>query len=143
MTSATLKNCVKTGYGQFGKLQSYSGNSKFSPQLLKRESKRPAVIGRLELAGYNAVDIDPNEPMVLMPGDIAAERMEILPGKNGAESTTLVGFFNHTAMMDAIDNNPLVPSEHSPLAGGELEVTIAAKLLTGQWVYGTDVVKIK
>ena len=124
-------------------IEAMETEAKLTPQVLNRKSSQPYVIGRLELAGYSAIDIDPNEPMVLMPGDIAAERMEILPGKNGAESTTLVGFFDHTAMMDAIDNNPLVPSGHSPLAGGELEVTIAAKLLTGQWVYGTDVVKIK
>ena len=71
----------------------------------------------------------------------------------------LKGFFDNTALLDAVGNiqNPLpnqTPSSlrdtppwqgesFTDLAGGELEVTIAAKLLTGQWVYGRDMVRVK
>ena len=121
--------------------------AKLTPRSLNRKSNRPHVVGRLELAGLSEAELDPDEPMVLMPGDIAAERVTILPGKNGADSITLMGFFDNAALMEAIAGmqtlNPLPPSGYSPLAGGELQVTIAAKLLTGQWVYGMDVVKVK
>ena len=103
--------------------------AKLTPQALNRKSNQPHVIGRLELAGIGEADVDPNEPMAMMPGDIAAERVEVLPGKKGA--ITLKGFFGHRVLMEAITED------------GDVEVTIAAKLLTGQWVYGVDVAKVK
>ncbi|MEN8128495.1 MAG: hypothetical protein ABFR90_11940, partial [Planctomycetota bacterium] len=54
----------------------------------------------------------------------------------------LVGFFDSGAVVEAI-YNPLPPSEYSPLAGGELQITLVTRFETGQWVYGTDVVKVK
>jgi hypothetical protein len=105
--------------------------AKLTPRALNRKSNRPHVIGRLELTGFSAAELDPDEPMVLLPGDIAAEQMKILPGKKGTGSITLVGLFNHAAMMNAITEN------------GDVQVTLAAKLLTGQRVYGTDMVRIK
>ncbi len=106
-------------------------DAKITPQSLNRKSHRPHVIGRLELTGYSAADIDPNEPMVLMPGDIVANRVEILPASGEAESLKLVGFFDNAALLEAIDQD------------GNVEVTVAVKLLSGQWAYGTDTVKVK
>jgi parallel beta-helix repeat protein len=126
--------------------------AKLTPQVLNRKSTQPHVIGWLELTGFSADEIDPDEPMVLMPGDIAAGRVEILPGKNGATSITLVGFFDYAALVDAIvwDTPPwqgerYIDSEAGIFGhtGEDLNVTVAAKLLTGQWVYGRDVVTVK
>ncbi|MHC4554022.1 MAG: GLUG motif-containing protein [Planctomycetota bacterium] len=106
-------------------------DAKLTPQSLNRKSKRPHLVGRLELAGYSAADIDPTEPMVLMPGDIAAERVTILPGKKKGDSITLVGFFDNASLMEAI------------IEDGDIQITLAAKLLTGQWMFGTDIVTVK
>jgi hypothetical protein len=124
-------------------LSPIEAEAKLTPQVLNRKSKQPYVMGRLELAGISAAELDPNEPMVLMPGNIAAERVEILPGKQGTESITLVGFFDPAALMEAIDSNPSGLTATSPSQGRSFEVTLAAKLLTGQWVYGTDIVRIQ
>ena len=112
-------------------IEAIETEAKLTPQSVNRKSKRPHVIGRLELTGQAEEYIDLTEPMVLMPGDIAAERVTILPGKKKGDSITLVGFFDNAALMEAFTED------------GDVEVTIAAKLLTGQWVHGRDSVKVK
>lgn len=102
-----------------------------TPKSLNRKSNRPHVIGKLTLMGFSEQDIDPNEPMVLFPGDIEAERIEILPSKEGADSITLKGYFDNAMLMDGIEEN------------GDIELTVATKLFSGQWVCGIDTVKVK
>jgi hypothetical protein len=112
-------------------IKAIEAEAKLTPQSLNRKSNRPHVIGRLELDGISAADIDLNEPMVLMPGNIEAERVDISGPKKKGESLTMTGFFDNAAFMEAVEQD------------GDVEVTIAAKLLTGQWVYGRDVVTVK
>ncbi|MHC5185339.1 MAG: GLUG motif-containing protein [Planctomycetota bacterium] len=112
-------------------IEALEAEAKLMPQSLNRKSNRPHVIGRLELMGYDAADLDPDESMVLMPGNIAAERVEILPGKKKGDSIKLMGFFDHALVMEAIAED------------GDVEVTLAAKLLSGQWMFGTDIVTVK
>ena len=40
-------------------------------------------------------------------------------------------FFDHSTVMEAITED------------GDIELTLAAKLLTGQWMFGTDIVTVK
>jgi low density lipoprotein receptor-related protein 5/6 len=105
--------------------------AKLTPHRLNRKSNRPHVIGRLELPGLTVTDLAPNEMMVLMPGNIEAERMDILGSKGKKDLITLIGFFDNAALIEAI------------IEDGDVEVIIAAKLISGQWVYGRDVVKVK
>lgn len=112
-------------------LKAIETEAKLIPKSLNRKSNRPYVIGKLTLMGFSENDIDPNEPMVLTPGNIEAERVEILPSKEGADSITLKGFFDNAMLMDAIEDN------------GDIEVTIVTRLLSGQWVYGTNTVMVK
>lgn len=111
-------------------IEALEAEAKLTPQALNRDTNRPHVIGRLELVGFSAGDLDPNEPMVLLPGGIEAGRVDILPAGDGADSITLMGFFDNASFMESIEQD------------GDVDVTIAAKLLSGQWVYGMDTVKI-
>ena len=117
-------------------------DAKLTPQSLNRKSHQPHVIGRLQLAGFSSAELDPNEPMVLMPGDIAAERVKIPACNDGAESIKLMGFFDHAALMEAIDGELHRQASLEGATRGSVEVTLAAKLHTGQWVYGRDVVTV-
>lgn len=105
--------------------------AKIFPHSLNWNSNRPYVIGRLKLISFSETDIDPNEPMVLMPGNIEAKRVDILPSNDSAHSITLMGFFDNGALMNALEQD------------GVVEISIGVRLLTGQWVYGVDIVKVK
>jgi hypothetical protein len=103
-----------------------------TPQVLNRDSGRPHVIGRLAFAGEAMPVLDPNEPMVLLAGHGQIEdQRQMLDYSKKEDVWYLMGFFDNLAVMEAIDEDGLV------------EVTIAAKLISGQWVYGADVVKVK
>ena len=69
--------------------------------------------------------------------------MKILPGKKKGDSVTLVGFFDHAAVVEAMGAERHRQASLEGAPRDSVEVTIAAKLVTGQWVYGTDVVKVK
>jgi hypothetical protein len=127
-------------------IEAIETEAKLTPQVLNRDSGRPAVIGRIEFVGEAMPVLDPNEPMVLLAGQGQIEdQRRMLDYSKKEDAWYLMGFFDNAALMEAIDNiqNPLPPSGYSPLAGGELQVTIVAKLLTGQWVYGRDSVTVK
>ena len=111
-------------------IEALQTGAKLTPQLLNRKSKRPHVIGRLKLTGFNPLDLDPNEPMILMPGKVEAGRIESLPDNDKSDSFVLTGFFDNETFMNAID-------------GGTIEGTIGVRLLTGQWVYGIDTLQVK
>jgi hypothetical protein len=103
-----------------------------TPQVLNRDSGRPHVIGRLAFAGEAMPVLDPNEPMVLLAGQGQIEdQRQILDYSKKEDAWYLKGFFDNAALMAAITED------------GDVEVTIAAKLLTGQWMYGRDVVTVK
>ncbi|MHC5198558.1 MAG: hypothetical protein ACYSO1_00330, partial [Planctomycetota bacterium] len=106
--------------------------AKLTPGVLNRDSGRPHVIGRLAFAGEVMPVLDPNEPMLLMVGETLIEdQRQKLDYSKKEDVWYLMGFFDNLAVMEAIDEDGLV------------EVTIAAKLISGQWVYGADVVKVK
>ena len=106
--------------------------AKLTPQVLNRDSGRPAVMGRIEFSGEAMPVLDPNEPMVLLAGQGQIEdQRQMLDYSKKEEAWYLAGFFDNAAVMEAITED------------GDVEVTIAAKLLTGQWVYGRDTVRVK
>jgi hypothetical protein len=106
--------------------------AELTPQVLNRDSGRPHVIGRLAFAGEAIPVLDPNEPMLLMAGETLIEdQRQILDYSKKEDAWYLAGFFDNAALMAAITED------------GDVEVTIAAKLITGQWVYGRDVVTVK
>ena len=107
-------------------------DAKMTPQSLNRNGKRPHVIGRLEFAGESMPVLDPNEPMVLLAGQVQIEdQRQMLTYSKKDSAWYLAGFFDNVALIEAITED------------GVVEVTLAAKLLSGQWVYGRDVVTVK
>ena len=106
--------------------------AELTPQVLNRDSGRPHVIGRIEFAGEEMPALDPNEPMLLLIGQaqIGDER-QMLDYSKKEDAWYLAGFFDNAALMEAIAED------------GDVEVTLVAKLLSGQWVFGTDVVTVK
>jgi hypothetical protein len=121
-----LDSCVITV------IEAIEVTAELTPQVLNRDSGRPHVIGRLAFAGEVMPVLDPNEPMVLLAGQGQIEdQRQILDYSKKEDAWYLKGFFDNAALMAAITED------------GDVEVTIAAKLITGQWVYGRDVVTVK
>lgn len=99
---------------------------------LRQPSRLPKSLAHQGcLAGFCAKDLDPDEPIWLMPGSIPASRVDIFEGNERGNSLLLKGFFDHAAPMDAIGHN------------GNVEVTVAVKLLSGKWVYGAEILRVK
>ena len=113
-------------------IEAIETEAKLTPQVLNRDSGRPAVVGRIEFAGEVMPMLNPNEPMVLLAGQGQIEdQRQILDYSKKEDAWYLAGFFDNAALMEAITED------------GVVEVTVAAKLLTGQWVYGRDSVTVK
>jgi formylglycine-generating enzyme required for sulfatase activity len=113
-------------------LETIEAEAVLTPQVLHRDSGRPHVIGRIEFADEQMPVLDPNEPMLLLIGQaqIGDER-QMLDYSKKEKAWYLAGFFDNAALMEVITED------------GDVEVILAAKLLTGQWIFGTDIVTVK
>ncbi|MHC5173843.1 MAG: GLUG motif-containing protein [Planctomycetota bacterium] len=113
-------------------LEAIEVEAELTPGVLNRDSGRPHVIGRIEFAGEAMPVLDPNEPMVLLAGEAQLEdQRQILDYSKKEDTWYLAGFFDNAAVMEAI------------IEDGDIPITLAARLLSGQWMFGTDIVTVK
>lgn len=125
-------------------IEAMETTAKIMPQMLNRKSTQPCVMGRIEFIGEDMPELDPNQPMLLVAGQVSIEsQRQMLVYSDEETAWYLAGFFDRALLMEAIDNNPLPASGYSPLAEGELTMMLATKLINGQWVYGRDIVTVK
>jgi len=113
------------------------------PGVINLKVNRDQINGRIEFAGKEMPVLDPNEPMLLLVGDAeiqAAEQKLVYCEEEIA--WYLMGSFDSAAV---IENLPLNTTAKRSLTvpPAEAEITLVARFEAGQWVYGTDMVKVK
>jgi hypothetical protein len=104
------------------------------PKVLNYKSFMPRIMAMLRLPKDTTRDqIDTNVPLVLYPGQIEADKIWISRGfdfKCRAWNTTILASFDKDQLMDAIDAN------------GVVELAVVGQLKTGQYLFGSDTVRI-
>ncbi len=113
------------------------------PGVINLKVNRDQINGRIEFAGEEMPVLDPNEPMLLLVSDAeiqAAEQKLVYCEEEIA--WYLMGSFDSAAV---IENLPLNTTAKQSLTvpPAEAEITLVARFEAGQWVYGTDMVKVK
>jgi len=104
------------------------------PKVLNCRSNQPRITTVLRLPkGITKDQIDTNQPILLYPGEIEADKVWIIRGfdnKCRALRTTIFASFDKDDLMDAIPNNGLV------------ELVVVGQLKTGQYFLGTDNIRV-
>jgi hypothetical protein len=83
--------------------------------------------------GITKDQIDTNQPILLYPDQIEADKVWISRGfdyKCRAWSVTIFALFDTDELMDAIDDN------------GPVELAVVGQLKTGQYFFGQDTIRI-
>jgi hypothetical protein len=76
-------------------------------------------------------DIDANEPLVLYPGAIEADRQRLIPPSIEAKSNTRIhAVFDKAELFGIAGDN------------SDVELTVIGRFSTGQYFYGTDTIRI-
>jgi hypothetical protein len=99
------------------------GKLKITPQTINRKNNQPNIKAYIELPAAN--DIAANEPLILYPGDIKATAQAISKGGKGISAD-----FNKAALMGAVG------------VDGDMELTVAGKLKSGQIFFAAGTVNI-
>jgi hypothetical protein len=124
----------------------------FMPQILN-----PKTCGRYVMAvitlpqGVSIDDLDPNQPWRLLPGDV--EALFARPFRNWRWRREMVfTIFDRDEVMDAIDCNLIQPKCRFGGRGPfwpiwfppstEVQITVYGKFQSGQWIGGTDTIRI-
>ncbi len=104
-----------------------------SPTTINRDSHQRHILACIRLPkDIGRDDIDPDEPILLSPGGLEAERYWIVPsrGKRGKQPTMIFAFFDKDDLMDALPQD------------GKQELKVVGRLINRQYYYGCDTVKI-
>jgi hypothetical protein len=102
------------------------------PRVINRASHMKGIIAIMRLPeGIGKRDVS-DEPFELYVGDLETNGIEarwqrVISGPNGAR---VFAWFGKDQLMDAAPNN------------GSIELTVVGKLTSGQYVYGSDTVRI-
>ena len=113
-------------------IEPFETTAKMMPGIINLKSKRPSLRGRIEFAGETMPVLDPNEPMLLLIGDVMIEALEQkLVYSEENTMWYLTGSFESAVVTENL------------IGGTETEITLVSRFETGQWVYGRDVVRVK
>jgi len=104
------------------------------PRVLNSRSANGKMIARMHLpAGITKEMFDSQQKLMLYPGGVEALRQRVLrprgPGSRG-RGITILAFFDKGDVLDAIDDN------------GKVDIDIVGKFKSGQFIYGTDNIRI-
>ena len=103
------------------------------PQTLNLKRHSDKIIGWLTLPrGIGADELDRDESMVLLPGDIEPVWQRVLPGRRWwrRSRASVVAFYDADLLCDELTGNTMQ------------EITLVVKLESGQFVYGTDRIRV-
>ena len=113
-------------------VEAIEGDVRVLPRVfnLKRHSDR--IIGWLTLPrGIGADDLDPYEAMILLPGDIEPAWQRVLrAGRGWNRRASVVALYDADLLRDELTANTMQ------------EITLVVKLESGQFVYGTDKIRV-
>ncbi len=98
------------------------------PNVVNRRQPSGFVVGWLDIDGYCRNEVDTQQMMTLLPGNTTAFRQVPL-GLPRSGHVRLLGFFDSAALL-------------AESSDGMVEISLVARLHSGQWVYGTDTIRI-
>jgi len=103
-----------------------------SPEVINRHSRMPNILALLRLSDVVTLDqIDPNQTILLHPGDIEPIHQRInQSGSGSSQRTSILALFKKDELMDVVDDD------------GRVELKVVGLLKTGQYFYGADTVRI-
>jgi hypothetical protein len=109
-------------------------NLNITPKVLNCKGFQPRITAMLRLPkGITKDQIDSNEPILLYPGQIEADKVWISRDFNykcRAWSVTIFASFDKDELMDAIPNN------------GPVELAVVGRLKSGQFFFGSDNIRV-
>lgn len=102
------------------------------PRVINRNNRRARVLARVRLPENVTIDqIDRKQALVLLPGEIEAERQHVFSvGRTGRKVVYVFAFFDKDRLMQAVPDN------------GNVELTVTGRLNDGQVYSGRDTVTI-
>jgi hypothetical protein len=102
---------------------------KFTPQMLNRTSKGKWVKAHFVLPEeFYPQDVDVNEPALARPMEIESHHINVFINDEGFIGVEVA--FDHEAFCGTVADN------------GPIKVTVIGSLTTGQYFYGSDIIKI-
>ena len=108
------------------------GELRVTPRVINRQNSRGRILARVHLPENVAIDeIDRNQALVLLPGDIAAERQYVFTtGWGPRKRVNIFAFFDIAALLEAVEQN------------GRVEVTVRGTLVDTRDFQATDTIAI-
>ncbi|KPK19624.1 MAG: hypothetical protein AMJ70_08940 [Dehalococcoidia bacterium SG8_51_3] len=103
-----------------------------SPEVIKPHSRMPNILALLQLSDVVTLDqIDPNQTLLIHPGDIEPIHQRInQSGSGSSQRTSILALFKKDELMNTVDNYDRV------------ELKVFGRLKTGQYFYGIDTIRI-
>jgi uncharacterized repeat protein (TIGR01451 family) len=109
------------------------GNLNITPEVLNCKSNQKKITAKLCLPkGITKEQIDATETLLLYPGQIKADKVQISQDKDKYKiiHTTIQASFDKDELMDAIPDK------------GQVELVVVGQLKTGQYFFGTDNIRV-
>jgi hypothetical protein len=108
------------------------GRLNIVPSTINRRSNQPHILAIIEIGDIAKSGINAYELLTLYPGEIKATKQWLFTSKDrhGKPQTTIFAFFDKDALMTAVPEN------------GDKELIVAGKLKSGQYFYGSDIIKV-
>jgi hypothetical protein len=102
------------------------------PRVINRNNRRARILARVRLPEEVTIDqIDRKQALVLLPGEIEAERQDFFStGSSERKVVHVFAFFDKDKLMQAVPDN------------GDVELTVTGRLNDGRIYSGTDIVTI-
>ena len=113
-------------------IEPFETTARMLPGVINLKANRPELNGRIEFAGAEMPVLDPNQPMLLLVGDaqIESQDQKLLYSEED----------NAWYLRGTFDSAPVLEN----LTGfEETEIILISRFDSGQWIYGTDIVKVK
>jgi CD109 antigen len=113
-------------------IESLEWSLRISPKAINPNSRLQNIFTLLHLPdGITQDQVDPNQTLLIHPGDIEAIHQRInQSGSGSSQRTSIVALFNKDELIDTLDSY------------GRVELKVVGRLKTGQYFYGTDTVRI-
>jgi hypothetical protein len=107
-------------------------NLRISPQTINRNNRQARILARVRLPESVTIEmIDRNHPLVLLPGEIQADRQHVLStGRSEQEVVYVFAFFKVDKLLQAVRKD------------GNVDVTVTGRLTDGRLFTGADTVRI-
>ncbi len=113
-------------------VEAIEGDARVLPRVFNLKRHSDKIVGWLTLPdGVGADALDPDESMLLLPGEIEPAWQRVLrAGRGWHRRASVVAFYDADLLRDELTANTMQ------------EITLVVKLESGQFVYGTDSIRV-